>query len=236
MVRPPEGSLLLKFVRILTTSAILVILGSSPARATDVDELEHASAAAHQQQFHKSFKTLKNLACRGHCCQAQCLVGLMYERGTGVHKNTRRAVQWYRKSAQKGFADAQNRLGRMYFNGSGIAQDMALAEHWLTQAANQGVAEAQLHLGKAYLHGQGLARDEAKARRFLYLARDQGMDEARSLLNEIPGYQEVARTVQTDTRRAGADYGRGLGNIEQSWEGYGDLVKSMQGAASGSSQ
>jgi uncharacterized protein len=221
----------LKSVRILTTSAILITVGTLPALASDVDELEHAREAAHQQQFRKSFTTLKTLAGRGHA-QAQCLLGVMYQQGKGVRPCQQTAMRYYRMSAQKGFADAQNRLGHMYLNGNGIAKDATMAEHWITQAADHGLAEAQLFLGKAYLRGDGLlGKDETKARRYLLLARDQGVDEARNSLNEIPGYDKLASTVRTDSSQAGANYGQGLSNLEQSWQGYGDLVKSMESAA-----
>ena len=50
----------------------------------------------------------------------------------------RRGVEWYRKSAEAGNADAQCRLGGMYGTGDGVEQDQAGGIKWLQLAAVQG--------------------------------------------------------------------------------------------------
>ena len=42
------------------------------------------------------------------------------------------AVRWYRKAADKGWANAQNNLGGMYLNGQGVTQDDVQAHMWFT--------------------------------------------------------------------------------------------------------
>ncbi|WP_148132454.1 tetratricopeptide repeat protein, partial [Neisseria sp. HMSC074B07] len=66
------------------------------------------------------------------------------------------AVQWYRKAAEQGLADAQYNLGMMYANGQGVRQDYAEAVRWFRKTAEQGLAEAQYNLGLAYEQGQGV--------------------------------------------------------------------------------
>ena len=44
----------------------------------------------------------------------------MYANGWGVDRNYSTAVQWYRKAAEEGHADAQYNIGRMYKNGWGV--------------------------------------------------------------------------------------------------------------------
>lgn len=232
----PEGPVLLKIVRSLTTAALLIYTSWFPAQATQQDDLEHAREAAHNQQYGESFKTLKHLAACQHCPTAECLVGLMYQHGAGVKRNPHRAAAYYKKSALNGFADAQYRLGHMYLTGQDIQRDAAQAERWLTKAADQGVAAAQTHLGKAYLDGNVLKKDELKARRYLYLARDQGVEDAQKLLERIPGYDQAADKVETTSQRAAQGYGQGLGHLEQSWQGYGDLVQSVESVAKSASQ
>lgn len=46
---------------------------------------------------------------------AQFGLGVMYERGKGVAKNLKEAEGWYKKSAKRDYAPAQNNLGLMYF-------------------------------------------------------------------------------------------------------------------------
>ena len=49
----------------------------------------------------------------GHA-QAQDNLGEAYEEGLGVHQDYVEAVQWYRKAAEQGLANAQYNLGVMY--------------------------------------------------------------------------------------------------------------------------
>ena len=68
------------------------------------------------------------------------------------------AVQWYRKAAEQGDAEAQDNLAFMYKNGQGVTQDYAQAVKWYRKAAEQGYAGAQINLGVMYDNGQGVNR------------------------------------------------------------------------------
>ena len=68
------------------------------------------------------------------------------------------AVQWYRKSAEQGYAPAQSDLGVMYANGRGVSQDEQQAVRWYGKAAEQGDGIAQNNLGLMYAEGRGVAR------------------------------------------------------------------------------
>ena len=37
----------------------------------------------------------------------------MYEKGNEIEKNTKQAIYWYKKSAEQGDKDAQNKLGEL---------------------------------------------------------------------------------------------------------------------------
>lgn len=60
------------------------------------------------------------------------------------------ASEFYKKAAEQGNAEAQNRLGLMYHNGEGVQQDYAEAEKWFRKSANQGNEEAKLNLHYSY--------------------------------------------------------------------------------------
>lgn len=60
------------------------------------------------------------------------------------------ASEFYKKAAEQGNAEAQNRLGLMYHNGEGVPQDHAEAEKWFRKSANQGNEEAKLNLHYSY--------------------------------------------------------------------------------------
>jgi len=51
---------------------------------------------------------------------AQVCLGRMYHFGLGVGKNDSSAVEWYRKAAEQGHADAQFSLRDMYQHGWGV--------------------------------------------------------------------------------------------------------------------
>ena len=58
------------------------------------------------------------------------------------------AVEWFRRAADQGFADAQNNLGIMYANGRGVARDRVEAARLYSLAAEQGHAGAQNRLDR----------------------------------------------------------------------------------------
>jgi len=59
----------------------------------------------------------------------------MYLHGQGVPKNDVKAVHWYRKAAEQGFAVAQSGLGTMYAKGEGVPENDAKAVCWFRMAA-----------------------------------------------------------------------------------------------------
>lgn len=94
-------------------------------------------------------------------------LALAYEEGTGVNKDTQKAADWYQKSAEKGYADAQYRFGLLcmnarnltitlkedftmrngtFVNSDGLPIDKATARYWWRKAAAQGHVEAKAKL------------------------------------------------------------------------------------------
>ncbi len=67
----------------------------------------------------------------------------MYYQGRGLSQDDTKAVTWFRKAAEQGFADAQRNLGAMYGMGRGVPQDYIQAHKWSNLAATQGIKEAQ---------------------------------------------------------------------------------------------
>ena len=67
----------------------------------------------------------------------------MYYLGDGVDVNYKKAIEWYKKAAEQGYADAQYNLGIMYENGHGVDQDDSMAMRWYAKAAAQGFRGAE---------------------------------------------------------------------------------------------
>jgi len=70
-------------------------------------------------------------------------LGVMYETGDGIAKDSTQAAQWYRKAAEQGHALAQLNLGVMYFNGDVVPRDLVAACVWYNLAAAQGNDQAK---------------------------------------------------------------------------------------------
>lgn len=94
-----------------------------------------------------SFWDTYTSALRGDA-EAQFLVGVLYENGSGVDQNDTKAAEWFEKSAKQGHMDAQYNIGLMYAVGRGVVEDDTKAIHWLTLAAEQGDQEAKKVLMK----------------------------------------------------------------------------------------
>ena len=72
----------------------------------------------------------------------------MYEDGTGVEQSDEKAVEWWQKAAEQGFASAQYKLGYMYYHGYGIEESYEKAVEWYQKAAEQGYEPAIKELNR----------------------------------------------------------------------------------------
>jgi len=67
------------------------------------------------------------------------------------------SVEWIRRSAEQGFAPAQEALAHAYSRGSvtvdGVSQDLEKARYWMEKSANQGSPSANVFLGQWYRDG-----------------------------------------------------------------------------------
>ena len=89
------------------------------------------------------------------------MLGMMYldasGEGEGVDEDKlQEAMEWVRKAAEQGQANAQYVLCMMYAAGKGVEQDEAQAVEWLRKAAEQGHAEAQEALQEAESGSEGM--------------------------------------------------------------------------------
>lgn len=113
---------------------------------------------------------------------AQFLVASLYAKGDGVRQDEERAVHWWRKAAEQGYARAQNDLGVALSDGRGTEVNLAEAVLWYRKAAEQGMAVAQLNVGLMYAMGQGVQRDAREATGWYRLAAEQDMGWAQYYL------------------------------------------------------
>ena len=110
---------------------------------------------------------------------AQDNLGACYVNGTGVPKDLKEAVRYFRLAADQGDAQAQLYLGGCYLNGSGVLKE---AVRYYRLAADQGNAHAQRYLGACYANGVGVPKDIKEAVRYYQLAADQNIPQANEAL------------------------------------------------------
>ncbi|MBW1703235.1 MAG: sel1 repeat family protein, partial [Deltaproteobacteria bacterium] len=77
--------------------------------------------------------------------EAQELLGLTYSHSSATwHK----AVEWFRKAAEQGYAPAQFELGVRYEYGEGVLQDFVFAHMWYNISASKGYSKARSALSE----------------------------------------------------------------------------------------
>ena len=100
---------------------------------------------------------------------SQYKLGEMYFSGREVPENTAAAAVWFKKAADKDYAEAEFGLGEIYY-ADGASQDYTAAAEWFRKAADQGYGLAQNFLGGMYDKGQGVPQDAVQAYTWLDLA------------------------------------------------------------------
>ena len=110
------------------------------------DELYSQAVKDYQNKYYSlAFPMFMELAELDHAYALHAL-GICYEYGNGVTKNTVRAVECYRKAALKGNISGQYSLGLCYKYGIGVQKNMTKANEWLQKAAEQGDTDAKNEL------------------------------------------------------------------------------------------
>ena len=220
--------------RHLRMAALLLGLAgaSHAAMAMSNQEAKNLAIAAFWKHDTQALEQLKTAA-RGNDPAAQDWLGQYFNSS----KNFAGAVQWYRKAADQGDADAQNNLGNMYDFGHGVPQDYAQALQWYRKAADQGNAYGLFNLGAMYDSGQGVPQDYAQALQWYRKAADQGDADAQFNLGTMYEHghgvpQDYAQAVQWYRKVADQGYADGQFNLGVMYEhGHGvpqDYAQAVQ--------
>jgi TPR repeat protein len=108
------------------------------------------------------------------------MLGVLYEEGKGVGRDSSRALRWYRKSPKQSHAYAQCNIGFLYYDiGEMLLRDRQPrgALHYWRKAlrawrgpADRGIDRAQMAIGEMYWNGRGVAQDYQEALRWFRLA------------------------------------------------------------------
>lgn len=108
-----------------------------------------------------------------------------YHHGGVLVQDCNRAVEWYRKGAEQGHAEAQCALDLCYLYGTGVNKNKLNALKWISKAAQQGYAKAQYKLGLMYQEGIVVKKANLKAVEWFIKAAKQGHIEAQFSLGVL---------------------------------------------------
>jgi peptidoglycan hydrolase-like protein with peptidoglycan-binding domain len=104
--------------------------------------------------------------------QAAFNVGVIYERGFVVERDSSRAVEWYRKAADGNMPAAKHNLALLLRDGKGAPRDAKRAIELLHSAARQGMAASMFSLGDMYERGDAGQKDPAAALAWFAIAAE----------------------------------------------------------------
>ena len=86
--------------------------------------------AAESGNYKSALQEWGPLAEKGHAV-AQFNLAMLYHSGSGISLDEKKAVEWYRKSAQNGYYKAQEYMAVGYREGwFGLPKDSKKAEYW----------------------------------------------------------------------------------------------------------
>ena len=112
---------------------------------------------------------LKRLAVTKHDIDAQYLLGYRHEMGKTVKRSYTKAINWYKKAANKNHLDAQYRIGVLYYK----RKDYTKARYWLAKRAKGGHADSQYYFAKTFRYGLGTKEQTSLARKWFTKAAKQ---------------------------------------------------------------
>ena len=104
----------LKCFAFVSVISMLVIAGQALA-----GPLDDANAAFAKKDYPTALSLWRPLAEAGNA-EAQRGLGILYDNGLAVARDKNQAVDWYRKAAAQGDAQAEYRLGMKFVMGNGV--------------------------------------------------------------------------------------------------------------------
>jgi len=199
----------------LACYALVVLASVFPASAQPAIFTQFAQNASIVSHDGANFADISAKAEAGDL-QAQFALGVLYAIGQSVPKDPGKAMTWWRKAAEQGYAPAQERLGTEYLFGPNA--DRGEAEIWLRRAAMQGNVHAQFWLGAAYQQGRFGSPNFAEALKWLRFAANKDNQDAQACLGQM--YEDgegVAQDYRTAAKwyRKAAEHVPDLGGANQ---------------------
>jgi TPR repeat protein len=145
-------------LKLFGLAILLLALAPSSAPTAMAQNYERGLSAYNRADYQTALREWDTLAQFGDS-KAQFGLGLMHSFGQGVPENNILAMDWYRRSSERGHPGAQLFVGRGLENGNGTEQNIEAAFVWYLRAAEQGENRAQNNLARLYETGRGITQD-----------------------------------------------------------------------------
>lgn len=107
-------------------------------------------------------------------------------------------MQWYKKAADQGHAEALTMVGHFYAYGRGVSQNDEEAVKYYKKAAKQNDMHAQFALGEMYAKREETFHDASKAIKWYTISAEQGNTRALAILGDM--YHAGRGGVRDDVR------------------------------------
>jgi TPR repeat protein len=153
------------------------------------------------QEYNNEFvdqKYTKHISGDKRC---QYMLGMLYlDETLSEYYNPKEAVKWLRRSAEQGYASAQEELGIRFLKGEDVKQNIIDARFFLHKAAKQNFAVAQFYLAEIYAEGKGVTVNRKEAFKWYKKSAEAGYVPAQQVIadwylrgigtarNEVIGY------------------------------------------------
>lgn len=125
-------------------------------------EMKEAKIADNQADFETALRIWRKWA-EKEDTEAMREMAICYDGGYGVEKDDQKALEWYRKAADLGDAEAIYCVGSYYH---WHVYDYEEALEWYKKAAALGHAEAMLKIGQLYSDGDGVEQNFEESARW----------------------------------------------------------------------
>jgi len=137
-------------------------------------DLYDKAGVRYQSGDHAGAARLAEQAAEAGNALAQLRLAMMYDKGDGVPRSGRAALNWYTRAAKQGEPAAQDQLGQLYEEGDEVPENWDLAYKLYYTSAMQGWKFGQFSLGRAYQFGIGVAQSRPLAIEWFKKAAAQG--------------------------------------------------------------
>lgn len=141
-------------------------------------------------------------AAAGNQPQALFALANAYELGRGIGRDPKKALDFYRRAAMAGHAEAENAVGTFHLYGAhGLKEDPAEAAKWFRRAAERNNPAGAFNLATLLWRGQGVAKNATEAYRWFATAGLYGDD---AMINRVTGilFQLEEQMTEADIQKA----------------------------------